>query len=175
MALRLKRLQEVVNFLESAKQNHCKRRFLQGDASPRAYERLHCEGKTSLVLLNALAQPDKSVGEARLTYMKATHLAPNDAIEPILAIGAELRARGFTVPKHIAYDIQNHLLLQEDLGSAFIAENGEPVAERYHASIDALLHMHQQDCRQPLRGHQILRTAFPITRAKPSKPKRRFF
>lgn len=153
LAKRLQRLSTVLDFLESSPQKIAKRRFLQGDASPRAYERLTFEDGNTGVLLNAQAQPDRSVGEHRLNYMKITHLAPNDAIAPILAIGSELRARGFTVPGHIHYDIDKSLLIQEDLGSAFIAENNAPVHERYEAAVDALVHLHHQDspdCAQTL-------------------------
>lgn len=143
IAKRLERLAAVNRFLKTSPGAQARRRFLQGDASPRSYERLH-QSQGTHVLLNALAQPDRSVGEHRLNYMHVTHLAPNDAIAPVLAIGAELRQRGFSVPEHLHYDIENSLLLQEDFGNVFIAENGAPVSERYEVAIDALVHLHEQ-------------------------------
>ncbi len=142
---RLARLCAIDNFLKTSPCAGARRRFLQGDASPRAYERLHLQGGGTVVLLNAQAQPDRSVGTHRLNYMKVTHLAPNAAIVPILAIGAELRRRDLSVPDHIHYNVEQSLLLQEDLGDAFIAENGVPVPERYEAAIDTLIHLHLHD------------------------------
>jgi tRNA threonylcarbamoyl adenosine modification protein YjeE len=143
--LRLARLSVIDKFLKSSPCAGARRRFLQGDASPRAYERLHMKSGGTAVLLNALAQPDRSVGVHRLNYMKVTHLAPNEAIAPILAIGNELRRRGLCVPRHLRHDIDQSLLLQEDLGDSFIAQNGAPVPERYEAAIDVLVHMHTQE------------------------------
>jgi tRNA threonylcarbamoyl adenosine modification protein YjeE len=145
VALRLKRLAEIGKFLQSSPCAGARRRFLQGDASPRAYERLYLKDGGTAVLLNAQAQPDRSVGAHRLNYMKITHLAPNDAIAPVLAIGAELRRRGLSVPDHLCFDTAQSLLLQEDLGDSFIAESGAPVPERYEAAIDALAHLHAQE------------------------------
>jgi tRNA threonylcarbamoyl adenosine modification protein YjeE len=142
---RLERLVAIVEFLKSSSFAGARRRFLQGDASPRAYERLFTKDNGTIVLLNAKAQPDRSVGAHRLNYMKITHLAPNEAIAPILAIGAELRKRGFSVPEHLCFDIKQSLLVQEDFGDMFIAENGAPVQERYNAAIDALAHLHMQE------------------------------
>lgn len=159
---RLKRLCAVKSFLQASPAQAARRRFLQGDASPRAYERLALKDGGTLVLLNAQAQPDRSVGEHRLNYMKITHLAPNDAIAPILAIGAELRKRGFTVPRHLHYDIENSLLLQEDLGNVFIAENGAPISERYETAVDALVHLHAQDWPEVAQGPAGTRHAIPV-------------
>ncbi len=160
MRKRLTRLCAIQDFLHDCPHDVKARRFLQGDASPRAYERLTLKDGKSAVLLNALAQPDRSVGEHRLNYMKVTHLAPNDAIAPILALGAELRQRGFTVPEHLHYDVDGSLLIQEDLGSGFIAENSAPVLQRYQAAIDVLVALHQQDWPQTAKGpanaqHQV--------------------
>ena len=159
---RLTRLCAVQDFLHGCPQDITARRFLQGDASPRAYERLTLKGGKSAVLLNALAQPDRSVGAHRLNYMKVTHLAPNDAIAPILALGAELRQRGFTVPEHLHYDIDGSLLIQEDLGSGFIAENSAPVLERYQAAIDVLVALHQQDWPQTAKGPANAQHEVPV-------------
>ena len=161
VSLRLARLVSIDKFLKSSPCAGARRRFLQGDASPRAYERLALKNGDTAVLLNAQAQPDRSVGAHRLNYMKVTHLAPNDAITPILAIGAELRKRGLSVPEHLGFDMQQSLLLQEDLGNSFIAENGTPVPARYEAAIDALAHMHAQDWPDIAQGPNEARHEIP--------------
>ncbi|MES2905648.1 MAG: tRNA (adenosine(37)-N6)-threonylcarbamoyltransferase complex ATPase subunit type 1 TsaE [Pseudomonadota bacterium] len=161
MQKRLERLMAVSAFLKTSPCASWRRRFLQGDASPRTYERLH-RGDETAVLLNALAQPDRLVGEQRLRYMKTTHLAPNDAIAPVLAIGAELRARGFSVPQHLCFDIGKSLLLQEDFGSNFIAENGKPVAERYEAAVDVLVHLHGQEWPSIAQGPGGAKHPIPV-------------
>jgi aminoglycoside/choline kinase family phosphotransferase len=155
---RLRRAAVVRAFLDRTRFTAARRAFLQGDASPRAYERLtRADGETA-ILLDAKARPDVPVTEARRAYMAATHLSPNEDIRPILAIGAELERHGLSVPRPLANDVPGALLLLEDLGGAFVAEAGLPVVERYGVAADVLALLHSRVLPATPRGYGVKHT-----------------
>jgi tRNA threonylcarbamoyl adenosine modification protein YjeE len=142
VTIRLSRAAGLRAFIDSTSWRDARRGFLQGDASPRAYERLVDDVGGTAILLNANAQPDRPVTPVRRAYMAVTHLAPNDDVAPLLAIGAELAQRGFSVPRVIAADPARAVVLMEDLGGDYIALAGAPVPERYTVATDVLAAMH---------------------------------
>lgn len=145
LAERLARFSEIRAFLEEAGYSEARRHFLQGDASPRLYERIIGSRSNPLILLNADAQPDRPVSPERKAYMATAHLVGNEDIVPVLAIATELARHGFSVPQIIAYSVPRRCILFEDLGQDYIAVDGAPVPERYETAIDVLLAMHRQD------------------------------
>ena len=141
---RLQRLDDLRRFLAEAGLGDAHRTFLQGDASPRAYEHVRRDGHQRLVLLNADAHPDRPVSAERKAYMQLAHLAPNEDIVPVVAIAGELRRRGFSSPIIHAFSREAKAVLFEDFGAEYVVRDGVPVAERYEVAIDVLLAMHAQ-------------------------------
>jgi tRNA threonylcarbamoyl adenosine modification protein YjeE len=158
---RLARTAALRAFLDGTPWASARRTFLQGDASPRAYERLFSEAGASAILLNADAQPDRPVTPQRRAYMAATHLAPNDDVAPLLAVSAELAKRGFSVPQVVAADPARSIVLMQDLGRDYIAADGTPVPERYAVATDVLAAMHGQAWPAVAEGPHGTRHALP--------------
>lgn len=159
---RIERMAAVRRFLDATPYATAERTFLQGDASPRSYERLRLPDRSSLVLLNADAQPDRPVTPERKAYMAATHLARNEDLGPLLAIGAELARAGLSVPAVLAASIPDRIAILEDLGPAYIQENGAPVPERYAAATDVLAHMHARSWPEVAEGPYGARHTLPF-------------
>lgn len=125
-------------FLKSADLGSADRHFLAGDASLRSFETVEADGR-SLVLMRWPFQGD-AVPEAVRTYMRTVHLAQD--CRAVVAIGSELRKRGFLAPEIHAADLENGFMLSRDLGRETLLVDGRPVPERYHAAIGILARMH---------------------------------
>ena len=141
---RLQRFADLRQFLAGAGLDDAHRIFLQGDASPRAYESIRRDGQQRLVLLNADAHPDRPVSAERKAYMELVHLAPNEDIAPVVAIASELNRRGLSSPAIHAFSVPAKAVLFEDFGAEYVVSDRKPVAERYEVAIDVLLAMHGQ-------------------------------
>ena len=158
---RVERMMDLRQFIARTPYALARRHFLQGDASPRAYEVLSGQGITRCVLLNADAQPDRVVSQERRDYMLAAHLAPNEDIGPIMAINAELASRGFSVPQTFAHSLTDRVLILEDFGTDYVAFEGAPLAERYQVAVDVLVAMHGQTWPNPARGPLAIAHTLP--------------
>ena len=139
LARRLARTLAIRDFLKTAAWPRARRRFLQGDASARAYERVH-GGVGQAVLMNAQRQPDGPPVRDGLPYSRIAHLAED--VRPFVAIGSALSRRGISAPGLIAADLDQGLLLLEDLGAEPVVAEGAPIPERYEAAIDLLAAFH---------------------------------
>ncbi len=139
---RLGRLLALRRFLDDTAFAGARRGFLQGDASPRAYERLIRADGATAVLLDADHHPDRRPTDARRAYMAATHLVPNEDVRPVLAINATFAAQGFAVPAVHAADPALGVILMQDLGSGRIVDDGRPIPERYAVAVEVLAAMH---------------------------------
>ncbi len=111
-----------------------RRRFLQGDASARRFERVASGGR-SAVLMDWPRPAVAPVGDSRTAY-RAQGLAA------FLAVDAALAAAGLSVPAIIAVEREAGLLLMEDFGSQGVAAGGMPDRERYATAIDMLAAIH---------------------------------
>lgn len=140
-ARRLQRLAARRALLENSAWMARPRHHLKGDASTRSYLRFNGEAGGA-VLMDYPPRADEPMLASGKTYAQTVHLA--HSIDDFLSIGHELRARGVRVPEIYAVDRANGLALLEDLGATFIAEQGQPVEERYKCALDVLVHMHQQ-------------------------------
>ena len=89
------------------------RRFMQGDASSRRYERVACPGRPVAILMD---MPQRPAGE----YERRAHLA-GDA-SAVHAISTVLRERGYSAPAILAHDLPRGLMLLEDLGAAVFGD-----------------------------------------------------
>ncbi|WP_349359067.1 tRNA (adenosine(37)-N6)-threonylcarbamoyltransferase complex ATPase subunit type 1 TsaE [Stappia sp.] len=134
---RLARTRAIRALLEAAGFATATRRYLQGDASPRAYETIRHAARRA-ILMNApvLDLPPSDAGDTE-SYAEKVHLARD--LVPVVAVGAALLAAGFCAPETFAADCPAGLLLQEDLGQGSFLDDGAPVAERYLAAVDLLV------------------------------------
>ncbi len=140
-AERLKRAVALRQFLSHTDWAEAERRYLQGDASSRTYERLLFEGKTS-VLMNAPKKPDGPPIRGGLPYSRIAHLAED--MVPFVALAEGLRDIGLSSPAIEAVDLDQGFLILEDLGRDGVVEGDPPapMPERYLAAIDALVELH---------------------------------
>lgn len=90
--------------------------YLQGDASPRRYARLHKDNGDRAILMDAPRQPDGAPIRDGKPYSRIAHLAED--VRPFVAVANALAASGFSSPEIFAYDFDHGLLLIEDLGDA---------------------------------------------------------
>jgi tRNA threonylcarbamoyl adenosine modification protein YjeE len=113
--------------------------FLQGDASARAYARIHTAG-ASYVLMDAPRMPDGPVVAQGLPYSRIAHLAED--VRPFVAIGFQLAAEGVQVPRIHAADMDDGLLLLEDFGDLTFTRAlsvGVPQGVLWSAALDVLI------------------------------------
>ena len=125
-------------------------RYLQGDASPRAYARLAADGQ-SAVLMDSPRRPDGPPVRDGLPYSRIARLAED--VRPFVAVARALSDAGLSVPTLIAHDMPRGLLLLEDLGDGVFAETlarGMPQATLWEAATDVLLDVRGIAVDQPL-------------------------
>ncbi|MEM8795132.1 MAG: tRNA (adenosine(37)-N6)-threonylcarbamoyltransferase complex ATPase subunit type 1 TsaE [Pseudomonadota bacterium] len=140
---RVNRSLRIRDFLEESGFSSPERRFLQGDASSRAYEIIKDPARGKAILMNWPAQTEQPVLQNGKTYSEAAHLATD--VGPFVAIGEALRGRGFPAPELYGIDLDRGFLIMEDFGSATVAENSEPVISRYEVAVDLLARLHSFD------------------------------
>lgn len=139
---RLTRSFQLRGFLNRSDRRGAHRRFLQGDASTRAYERIFNDDARA-VLMNAPARPDGPPVLDGLPYSRIAHLAED--VRPFVAIGETLREAGFSAPELLASDIDAGLLLLEDLGGEGVTIDETPIPERYRVAVELLADLHDRD------------------------------
>lgn len=88
--------------------------YLQGDASPRRYARLHKADGRKAVFMDAPKHPDGPPVRNGLPYSRIAHLAED--VRPFVAIANALRVGGFSAPAILAHDLDQGFLLIDDLG-----------------------------------------------------------
>jgi len=119
----------IDTFLRKAGWDNADRELLAGDASNRAYDRLHDATLGPAVLMNA---PPASGEDTR----------------PFLKITKWLLECGLSAPKILASDVKNGFLLLEDFGDSLFArlcmEDKSSETLLYEAAVDALLTLHGQ-------------------------------
>lgn len=147
---RFKRSLNIDDFINQQVPKATKRRFLQGDASTRAYEKITIQDQDDVILMDAPdVQIDPILRDGK-TYPELAKLATN--IVPFLAIGHYLSDLGLRTPKIHAYSIQDGLILLEDLGQdKIINQQNVPDLERYRQSMEALAFLHDQSIKTNLR------------------------
>ena len=176
-APRLERLRAVHDFLE-----RCAReaggaarhvRYLQGDASPRAYARLDLGGN-SRVLMNAPAMPDGPPVRDGLPYSRIAHLAED--VRSFVAMTGALGQRGLATPHVHAQDLARGLLLLDDLGDLTFGRAvaaGCAQSELWRAAVDAWWRYAAPGRRAPLfrsRTTQSMRSPISIAARSASRP-----
>jgi aminoglycoside/choline kinase family phosphotransferase len=139
-------------FLEAHGYGQARREPLSGDASTRAYERLHMPGGASLIFMDQPPSaetapcPPNATGEERRAagYNALARLAAG-RVEAFVTIAEWLRAQGLSAPAILAHDAPNGLAVLEDLGDDLFArliEGGQDEAPLYDDAIAALVLLH---------------------------------
>ncbi len=151
---RLARLEGMVAFCDASPWARARPVFLQGDASTRAYARLHLGDETA-ILMDAPALSDGPPIRGGKSYSARVHLAED--VKPFVAVANALGQAGLSAPRILAHDMSEGFLLIEDLGNrVFAAERGDdpPLEELYEAATDVLaaLRGHPPEGGLPLPG-----------------------
>ena len=146
-AARLRRLAAAHDFLIHAlgEATPIERRFLQGDASTRRYERIRAPGRPPMILMDMPERPDGPPVRDGKSYDELVHLARS--VRAVWAVNAELRRRGYSAPEIFAHDFDAGLLLQEDFGDAVFGRlyrKGQ-MPELLRAATEVLADMARQD------------------------------
>ncbi len=138
---RIARSLEIRAFLDANGRQGAERRFLLGDASVRAYETIH--GDAVELLMNAPRRELGPIIRDGKRYAEIARVAED--MGPFIALDLFLASRGFRVPAILAQDQPHGLALIEYLGSeGLVDDDGQPVPERWDASIDCLVALHEE-------------------------------
>jgi len=140
---RLSRAMSVDALLARAGWADAKRRFMLGDASTRAYERLEKPDGSKCILMISPKRPDGPPVRFGKSYSQLAHLAED--VIPFFAIQRGLLLEGFSAPELFAKDAGNGLAILEDLGTEGIIDAQGPIPERYGAAALALAELHKLD------------------------------
>jgi N-acetylmuramate 1-kinase len=141
-------------FLAASGFADARRERLPGDASTRAYERLHLPSGSSLIFMDQPPSlethpcpPDATAEQrAALGYNALTRLAAG-RVEAFVACAGHLGGMGLSAPRIHAFDAPAGLAVMEDLGDALFArllEGGADETPLYDAAADALVTLHRQ-------------------------------
>ena len=137
----LQRNAEIEAFLKFQHVDAGTRRFLDGDASSRRYEKLHHQN-TDVILMDMPHRPDGPPVKDGKPYSAIAHLAEN--IAAVVAVNDHLCAMGYTAPRIMASNLKAGLALIEDLGTEVFApmmRRGENMRVPMHAAVDVLADM----------------------------------
>jgi N-acetylmuramate 1-kinase len=149
-------------FLRAAGFGAARREPLSGDASTRAYERLHAADGASFIFMDqppalesVVCPPQASAAErVALGYNAAARLAAG-SVAAFVTTAAYLRERGLSAPRVFAHDVAAGLAVLEDLGDGLFATllaRGEPEATLYEAAVDAQVVMQAEPPPDVLRA-----------------------
>ncbi len=139
---RLSRVMRIRRFLDENGYLEARRRFLTGDTSFRAYERITTPEGANYVLMDSPARSNGPPIRDGKPYSQLVHLAED--VRPFIAVGKYLKAQDLSAPEIYVADQQDGILLIEDLGSeGVIDEARHPIPERYRQSVLCLAAFHQ--------------------------------
>jgi tRNA threonylcarbamoyl adenosine modification protein YjeE len=118
-------------------------RYLQGDASSRAYARLtYADGRTTVLMDSPRMADGPPVRDGR-PYSRIAHLAED--VRPFVAVGEFLRKAGVSAPTLLAHDCEHGFLVLEDLGHRVFGrevEHGpDHQAQLWRAAVDLLVRL----------------------------------
>jgi tRNA threonylcarbamoyl adenosine modification protein YjeE len=146
---RIRRVLDIRAFLSEHGLGDAKRRFLTGDASTRAYEKIHAADGSTLILMDWPPLPEGPAVLDGKPYPKVAHLA-EDA-RPFVAISDYLIGIGLVAPKVFHVNYGAGILLTEDLGSEGILDDeGQPIPARYRETAACLAFLHGQPMARDL-------------------------
>lgn len=150
-AAALLRFSQISGFLEAKSWSAARRKFLEGDASFRRYERLNRNGM-SFILMDMARRPDGPPVRNGKPYSQIAHLAED--ISAVIAVNSELRKRGFSAPETYAVDLDKGLAIIEDLGDYVFGRMllaGQDMAEPMKEAVNVLCSMAKQQWPSDVR------------------------
>jgi aminoglycoside/choline kinase family phosphotransferase len=136
-AARFRRSRAVRDFLDRAGWKGAVRRFLQGDASTRAYERIRAGQRNGVLMDWPPASAGLPGGSRRSAYRARD-------VRPFIAVDTALRDAGLSAPEIYAADTGAGFLLMEDFGAEGVVANGAPIADRYRLAVAVLAGIHSR-------------------------------
>lgn len=148
---RLQRLRDIAGFLSTRPEiAHARISYLQGDASARAYARVHVTGAdghgTPLILMDWPPQPEGPPIRDGLSYGRIAKLA--DGTAHVEGIAGLLAGAGLSIPEIAAADHGRGLMLIEDLGDGVFGArvaNGHALEPMWQAAVEALIAIRRID------------------------------
>ena len=117
------------------------RRFFEGDASSRRYEKVQSKGQTQ-ILMDMPRKPDGPPVKNGKPYSAIAHLA--EGLREVVAVNDQLVAMDYSAPCILACDIDNGFALIEDLGSRVFGKmmrSGENMTIPMQTAVDLLADM----------------------------------
>jgi hypothetical protein len=139
-------------FLNAAGFGAARREALAGDASTRAYERLHPASGPTLIFMDqppALetqpCPPGASPAERSALGFNALYRLAAGRVDAFVACAAHLRSLGLSAPAVVAADPAGGFAVLEDLGDDLYATaiaGGADETPLYDSAVDVLLRMH---------------------------------
>jgi aminoglycoside/choline kinase family phosphotransferase len=139
-------------FLQDHGYGDARREALGGDASTRAYERLHRADGPSLIFMDqppsletSPCDPAATPDQRRAAGYNALARLAAGRVDAFVAVAGWLRAQGLSAPEILAHDAAQGLAVLEDLGDDLFArliEAGEDEAPLYDGAIEALALLH---------------------------------
>ncbi len=125
---------------------------LSGDASTRAYERIHPATGPSLIFMDqppnaetAPCDPDASPQQRAAAGYNALARLAAGRVDAFVAVAEWLKDQGLSAPAILAHDATRGLAVLEDLGDdlfAVLIEGGLDEAPLYDAAIEGLVRLH---------------------------------
>lgn len=109
----LRRNSELERFIGIEPLRLGSRRFFEGDASSRRYEKVMAEGK-ELLLMDMAQRPDGPPVKDGRPYSAIAHLA--EGITAVIAVNGHLKEKGYSAPRTVRCDLSRGFALIEDLG-----------------------------------------------------------
>ncbi len=141
--IRFERTLAARRFLTSAGYQNANRAHVQGDASHRSYERISASERATTIFMNAPETPPGEIVKDGKSYADLVHRAADT--KPFSAIAETLLQLGFSAPSILCADHDSGFLLLEDFGSDGIVDgDGQPIRDRYLATIDVLAALHDK-------------------------------
>ncbi|MEO9167971.1 MAG: tRNA (adenosine(37)-N6)-threonylcarbamoyltransferase complex ATPase subunit type 1 TsaE [Aestuariivirga sp.] len=137
----LSRNAEIETFLNSQKIALASRRFFEGDASFRRYEKVQADSKT-MILMDMPHRPDGPPVKNGRPYSAIAHLA--EGLREVVGVNDQLLKMNYSAPRIVACDLNHGLALIEDLGSQVYGQMiraGADMAEPLQAAVDLLADM----------------------------------
>jgi aminoglycoside/choline kinase family phosphotransferase len=141
-------------FLDAVGLGDARREALPGDASTRAYERLHLPGGSTLMLMDAPPAAESApcgsdadeAARRAAGYNALARLAAG-RVDAFAACARYLGGRGLSAPAIVALDVERGLAVTEDLGDGLFArliEQGAASRPLYETATDLLVHLHAE-------------------------------
>ncbi|MCV6546942.1 MAG: tRNA (adenosine(37)-N6)-threonylcarbamoyltransferase complex ATPase subunit type 1 TsaE [Cohaesibacter sp.] len=119
---------------------------IEGDLSPRSYQRAVMDGQSAILMDMPSREPGPKLDDGRL-YDRVAHRVTS--LAPMLTIAHALKEAGLLVPTCYSHDLGAGLALWQDFGRESLSQqhDAQPpvaIAQRYAATIDALADFHDK-------------------------------